>query len=475
MDRFRRKAGKGWGYLAEAIPAGAVPNHAFHVFGVYPWVGLLQTKRFETPLEHLDKCRVRWGQVVSTDGDQVTVLSRPLTYDGHDIGLGERRLETARRSVDGVGFLDPFRPGDWVSLHWGWVVRPTEPAPAPSAPPLDAPPVRDHEQARGPQRGARGDREPGLIPTRPSAPHRDRDRTGGDAPAGSMTAPARASVEAGFPAAAVPDDVRFATRSTTMSPASPGDRARPPCRGVRARFAHRDRASQSPARCRPPGRLHLAALVAAACSSGATPCAVGAISVASPSRRRRGVDGPSAPASPSGTITLYTSVTQATVDAVVGGWKAANPGVDGRGLPGADRRGGGPDRDRSPGAGSIRADVLWLSDPLSIAGYADQGLLQAWTPPSAAAIDAGLPDRHVLRDAAPEHGHVKGAAVAPRPGRLEGLLGPADVKGKVALPDPGFAGTGVRRARLLQPGERLRDALLPIAEGQRRNPGEGAR
>ena len=26
-----------------------------------------------------------------------------------------------RRSVDGVGFLDPFRPGDWVSLHWGWV------------------------------------------------------------------------------------------------------------------------------------------------------------------------------------------------------------------------------------------------------------------------------------------------------------------------------------------------------------------
>ena len=121
LDRFRRRAGKGWGYLAEAIPEGAVPNHAFHVFGVYPWVGLLETKRFETPLEHLDKCRIRWGQVVAAEGDQVTVLSRPLTYDGHDIALGERRLETARRSVDGVGFLDPFRPGDWVSLHWGWV------------------------------------------------------------------------------------------------------------------------------------------------------------------------------------------------------------------------------------------------------------------------------------------------------------------------------------------------------------------
>lgn len=121
LDRFRKRAGKGWGYLAEAIPVGAAPNHSFHVFGVYPWVGLLHTGRADTPLEHLDRCRIRWGQVVSTDGDQVTVLSRPLTYDGTDIGLGERRLETARRSIDGVGFLDPFRPGDWVSLHWGWV------------------------------------------------------------------------------------------------------------------------------------------------------------------------------------------------------------------------------------------------------------------------------------------------------------------------------------------------------------------
>jgi hypothetical protein len=121
LDRFRKRAGKGWGYLAEAIPAGAVPNHSFHVFGVYPWVGLLRTGRADTPLEHLEKCRIRWGQVVSTDGDQVTVLSRPLSYDGTDIGLGERRLETARRAIDGVGFLDPFRPGEWVSLHWGWV------------------------------------------------------------------------------------------------------------------------------------------------------------------------------------------------------------------------------------------------------------------------------------------------------------------------------------------------------------------
>lgn len=120
-ERFRKRAGAGWGYLAEAIPVGAVPNHAFHVFGIYPWVGLLHTGRADTPLEQLEKCRIRWGQVVSTEGDQVSVLSRPVTYDGTDIGLGERRLETVRRSIDGLGFLDTFRPGDWVSMHWGWV------------------------------------------------------------------------------------------------------------------------------------------------------------------------------------------------------------------------------------------------------------------------------------------------------------------------------------------------------------------
>jgi hypothetical protein len=122
QERFRRRAGaRGWSSLAEAVPAGAVPSHSFHVFGVYPWVGLLRTGRAETPLEHLDRCRIRWGQVVSVDGDQVTVLSRPLTYEHGDIGLGDLRPETVRRAVDGVGFLEPFRSGDAVSMHWDWV------------------------------------------------------------------------------------------------------------------------------------------------------------------------------------------------------------------------------------------------------------------------------------------------------------------------------------------------------------------
>jgi hypothetical protein len=121
MERFRRRAGRTWGYLAEAIPLGAAPNHSFHVFGVYPWVGLLRGERAELPLTVLDRCRIRWGEVVDVRGDEVAVLSRPLVFEGWRLKLGEPRVETAKRSIGGVGFVDELRPGDTVSLHWHWV------------------------------------------------------------------------------------------------------------------------------------------------------------------------------------------------------------------------------------------------------------------------------------------------------------------------------------------------------------------
>lgn len=121
VERFHHRAGARWGYMAEAIPEGVVPHHSFHVFGVYPWVGLLGADRGETPLHVLQSCRIRWGQVVAVRGDEVDVLSRPLTWDGHAIGLGDARVETARGAVDGLALGTGYRPGDWVSLHWGWV------------------------------------------------------------------------------------------------------------------------------------------------------------------------------------------------------------------------------------------------------------------------------------------------------------------------------------------------------------------
>ncbi len=98
-----------------------MPHHSFHVFGVYPWVGLLTESDRGEPLEILQGCRIRWGRVVENQGDLVVVRSRPLEWDGKVLGLGAPRLETARRASDGYFFLDDLAPGEWVSLHWDWV------------------------------------------------------------------------------------------------------------------------------------------------------------------------------------------------------------------------------------------------------------------------------------------------------------------------------------------------------------------
>ncbi len=120
-DRFRPQAGRRFDQLAEGVPAGAVPHHSFHVFGVYPWVGLLGGGAGDQPLHVLQSCRIRWGQILSLTGDQVVVVSRPLVWNGRSLQLGEPTPETATRAVDGLAFLSELAIGDWVSLHWGWV------------------------------------------------------------------------------------------------------------------------------------------------------------------------------------------------------------------------------------------------------------------------------------------------------------------------------------------------------------------
>jgi hypothetical protein len=121
-ERFRRRIGRGFSMLADGVMAGGVPHHSFHVFGVYPWVGFLgDGRRSDHALEVLDRCRVRWGRVIDVAGDQVTVRSQPLRWDGRALRLGPAEEESARRAVAGVGLVGDLQPGHWVSLHWDWV------------------------------------------------------------------------------------------------------------------------------------------------------------------------------------------------------------------------------------------------------------------------------------------------------------------------------------------------------------------
>lgn len=117
-DRFRARAGAVWPRLVAPVPEGAVPHHSFHVFGVYPWLGLLREGRLDEPLRVLDRCRIRWGQVRAVGEGTAVVRSRPLVWDGRRLALGDAVDEPVR-----VGRSDrarPLRPGAWCSLHWDW-------------------------------------------------------------------------------------------------------------------------------------------------------------------------------------------------------------------------------------------------------------------------------------------------------------------------------------------------------------------
>ena len=133
-ERFAGRAGASWSHLRDTMSADAVPHHDFHVFAVYPWVGLLRSGRHvDEPLHVLDRCRIRTGTVLSVGERQAEVGYRPLTYDGHHLGLGRESVELVMHHGEGGptgSGAEGLRAGDVVALHWQWVCQRLDPASA---------------------------------------------------------------------------------------------------------------------------------------------------------------------------------------------------------------------------------------------------------------------------------------------------------------------------------------------------------
>lgn len=139
-------------------------------------------------------------------------------------------------------------------------------------------------------------------------------------------------------------------------------------------------------------------------------------------------------------MTLYTCATENIEQAVIKGFQAEHSGAKVnvfRAPTGqlnarvaADKRSGG-----------IQADVIWGCDPVTMFGYAAQGLLREWSPPNA----TDIPDSYrwtrftgvdVLYMVLVLH---KGT---PRPASWAELTKP-EYKNKVALPSPSFAASAL--------------------------------
>jgi iron(III) transport system substrate-binding protein len=194
----------------------------------------------------------------------------------------------------------------------------------------------------------------------------------------------------------------------------------------------------TPSSCRPSTRgrarhaallalLACLALIVAACSSNSStqPSALSqsAASTAPPS------------------LTLYTSVTQNTVDSVVAGFKSVHPGASVtvfRATTGAiNARLAADER-----TGGVRADVIWGTDPLSMQAYAAQGLLRD----KPIASPTGIPTQYETNALYPTRllyvVIVARKGLTPLPVSWSDLTNPA-YRGKVAIPDPAAAGSAL--------------------------------
>jgi DNA-binding MarR family transcriptional regulator len=120
LARIGRKTSHYWAHLTPETLDGAAADHCFHVFAVYPWSRLLGPEHYAQPLHVLDNCRIRWGTVLSREGDVLVVRSRRLTWDGYRLGLSRPQVERVGHAAGGLSFLPDVMPGDRVAMHWDW-------------------------------------------------------------------------------------------------------------------------------------------------------------------------------------------------------------------------------------------------------------------------------------------------------------------------------------------------------------------
>jgi hypothetical protein len=113
------QAGPYWAHLTDDLLDEAAPDHAFHVFGVYPWTRLLGRGMDEQPMHVLDSCRIGWGTVVDPGEETARVETRPLVLADGVPALGAPEVRTVAVEHEGHARVPDLAEGDLVALHWG--------------------------------------------------------------------------------------------------------------------------------------------------------------------------------------------------------------------------------------------------------------------------------------------------------------------------------------------------------------------
>lgn len=118
----RPRLGRSWSAFVGLLGAEAVPDHAFHVLCVYPWMGLLREGAAEPARSVIESCCIRPGRIVGVEAEHATVVTPEFVWNGSRMQLGRPQIRRVRWRRDGLGTLgDDPAPGDAVTLHWDWI------------------------------------------------------------------------------------------------------------------------------------------------------------------------------------------------------------------------------------------------------------------------------------------------------------------------------------------------------------------
>lgn len=108
--------------------AGATPHHNFHVFEVYTRAGLMNGETAGPFVQVMDSCRISWADVLAVQPDTLTARRRPLEMAAGKLFLGDPREVTV--AAPAGGYVTGVKPGDVISMHWGWACEVLHPAEA---------------------------------------------------------------------------------------------------------------------------------------------------------------------------------------------------------------------------------------------------------------------------------------------------------------------------------------------------------
>lgn len=119
-ERFKKRTdAKVFESIVGKLPAGAKPNHAFHVLEIFRQLGSSRGINFGPVINTINNCLISWGEIVAIDQDTLKIKHQPLVLD-KKLFWGPPEIKQIEYKFLGKTFLENPQIGDWISFHWNW-------------------------------------------------------------------------------------------------------------------------------------------------------------------------------------------------------------------------------------------------------------------------------------------------------------------------------------------------------------------